>query len=56
VLADLNAKSVRKAIGTIREHGAEGVTAIVQGKLVGSTIAEAGLAVQPKRQPVAASW
>jgi hypothetical protein len=54
--ADLNAKSVRKAQAAVHEHGAENVAAIVQGKLVGDTIIEAGLVVQPKRQPVAASW
>ena len=42
------AKSVRRAIAVVREHGSEVVAAIVQGRLVGSQIAEAGLAVQPK--------
>jgi hypothetical protein len=46
---DLAAKSVRKAISVIREHGMEGVACILQGKLgVGDRIEEAGLAVQPK--------
>jgi hypothetical protein len=48
VTADLAAKSLRRAIAMVREHGAEGVTAIVQGRLVGRQITEAGLAVQPK--------
>jgi hypothetical protein len=48
VTADLAAKSVRRAIGMVREHGSEAVAAIVQGRLVGSQITEAGLAVQSK--------
>jgi hypothetical protein len=48
VTADLAAKCLRRAIGMVREHGPEGVTAIVQGRLVGSEITDAGLAVQPK--------
>jgi hypothetical protein len=43
--ADLSAKSVRRAIATIREQGAD---AIVQGRLTGNAITEAGLSVQPK--------
>jgi hypothetical protein len=47
--ADLNAKSVRKAIATIREAGSENVACILQGKLmVDNSIAEAGLSAQPK--------
>lgn len=48
VTADLAAKSVRRAIAAVREHGPEGAAAIVQGRLVGTEITEAGLAVQPK--------
>jgi hypothetical protein len=48
VTADLAAKSLRRAIATVREHGPDSVAAIVQGRLVGSEITEAGLAVQPK--------
>jgi hypothetical protein len=49
VTADLNAKSVRKAIAAIKEYGAEGCAVILQGKLnADNTLAEAGLAVQPK--------
>jgi hypothetical protein len=48
VTADLNAKSVRRAIAAIREQGAEAVAAILQGRLSGNAIAEAGLSVQPK--------
>jgi hypothetical protein len=46
--ADL-AKSVRQAIAIVREHGPEAVAAIVQGRLSGDQIADAGLSVQPKR-------
>ena len=54
VTADLNAKSVRRAITMIREQGPDNVAAIVQGRLAGDVITEAGLSVQPKgpRQPV----
>ena len=48
VTADLAAKSVRRAIAMVREHGPEAVAAIVQGRLSGNQIAEAGLSVQPK--------
>jgi hypothetical protein len=48
VTADLAAKSVRRAITMVREYGPEAVAAIVQGRLSGSQIAEAGLSVQPK--------
>jgi hypothetical protein len=48
ITADLAAKSVRRAIAMVREHGPEAVGAIVQGRLSGSQIAEAGLSVQPK--------
>jgi hypothetical protein len=48
VTADLAAKSVRRAIAAVREHGPENVAAIVQGRLSGNSIAEAGLSVQPK--------
>jgi hypothetical protein len=53
VSADLNAKSVRRALAVISEHGPDGVTAVIQGKLVGDTIAEAGIMAQPKVRPQA---
>jgi hypothetical protein len=54
VTADLAAKSVRRAIAAVHENGPEAVAAIVQGRLSGYQIMEAGLSVQPKgpRQPV----
>jgi ribosomal protein S3 len=55
VSADINAKSVRKAAATIGEHGPDGVAVIIQGKLVGDTIAEAGIVAQPKVRPQTAA-
>ena len=46
---DLNAKNARRAIAMIRELGPENVAAIVQGRLAGNAIAEAGLVVQAKK-------
>jgi len=46
---DLNAKSVRKAISAIKEHGVEGCAVVLQGKLnADNTLLDAGLSVQPK--------
>jgi hypothetical protein len=51
ITADLNAKSVRKAIATIRENGPEACAVILQGKLQpDNTLAEAGLNVQLKQK------
>jgi hypothetical protein len=52
---DLNAKSVRRALATIAEHGPDGVSVIVQGKLVADTITEAGIMAQPKVKPQTAA-
>jgi hypothetical protein len=52
---DLNAKSVRRALATIGEHGPDGVSVIVQGRLTGDTITEAGLMAQPKVRPQTAA-
>jgi len=51
---DLNAKNARRAIAMIRELGPENVAAIVQGRLAGNAIAEAGLVVQPRTKPAQA--
>jgi hypothetical protein len=51
--AGLNAKSVRKAVATISEHGPNGVAVVIQGKLVGGTITEARIVAQPKVKPQA---
>jgi hypothetical protein len=47
--ADLNAKSLRKAISAIKTSGPDAVACILQGKLdANNTLLEAGLAVQLK--------
>jgi hypothetical protein len=55
VTVDLNAKSVRKVLATIGEHGPDGVAVILQGKLVGDSTTEAGIVAQPKVRPQAAA-
>ena len=55
VSVELNAKSVRRALVVIAEHGPDGVSCIVQGKLVGDAITEAGIMAQPKVRPQAAA-
>ena len=55
VSAELNAKSVRRALAVIAEHGPDGVSVIVQGKLAADSIAEAGIVAQPKVRPQAAA-
>lgn len=51
VTAGIAAKSLRRAIATIAETGPEHVALILQGKLVGETIEEAGLSAMPKAKP-----
>lgn len=46
--AELNAKSLRKVQATIAEHGADGVAVVLQGKLTGDWVAEAGITAQIK--------
>jgi len=53
VSVDLNAKSIRKAVAMLAEHGPDGVAVIIQGKLVGDAITEAGIVAQPKVRPQA---
>ena len=55
VSVEINAKSVRRALATISEHGPDGVAALIQGKLVGDTITEAGIVAQPKMKLAAAA-
>jgi hypothetical protein len=51
ITADLNAKSVRKAVATIKEAGPEACATILQGKLQpDNSLAEAGLTVQLKQK------
>ncbi len=51
VTADINSKSVRKAKAAIAEHAPDAAAIIVQGKLVGEAITEAGLVAQVKVKP-----
>jgi hypothetical protein len=52
VTADLNAKSVRKAIATIKASGPDAVACILQGRLdQNNSLLDAGLAVQLKTKP-----
>ena len=49
LVVDLNSKSVRKAIATIRANGAENCAVVLQGRLQpDNTLAEAGLTIQLK--------
>jgi hypothetical protein len=54
VTASIKAQSMKRAVNTIREFGVENVAAIVQGKLAGNAIEEAGLVVQQKTPKPAA--
>ena len=49
VKAEVATKSLKKAQATIREHGADGCAAFIQGKLTaGGVVVEAGLVAQVK--------
>jgi hypothetical protein len=49
VHADVATRSIRRAVKAIEEHGADGVTLLLQGSLAASgAINEAGLAAQPR--------
>jgi hypothetical protein len=49
VTAELNPKSLKKAIATIREHGAEAVAVVLQGNLgPGDVLDQAGISAQLK--------
>jgi hypothetical protein len=54
VTAEVNAKSLRRAVTTIATGGPDSVTLLLQGKLEGNVIIEAGIAAQPKAQKAAA--
>jgi hypothetical protein len=48
--ARVNPKSYRKALDAIREHGADNVAVILQGRMVEpGTIIDAGIVAQPKK-------
>ena len=53
--ADLNAKSLRRCIATIGEAGPDDVAVILQGKLEGNAVVEAGIVAQPKAPKAAAA-
>jgi hypothetical protein len=55
VSVDLNAKSVRKVLAAISEQGPDGVAVVIQGKLAGDAITEAGIVAQPKVRPQTAA-
>lgn len=55
VRASLNPKSVRKAQAAIQEAGAEMVAVVLQGKLSGTMIEEAGIVAQPRVPKVPAA-
>ena len=48
VTGQFNAKTLRRAVATIAEHGPENVAVIVQGTLVGDRIEAAGISAQIK--------
>src|SRR3954451_2420662 len=52
--AEVNMKSLRRCIAAIGEAGPDGVAIILQGKLNGDVIAEAGIVAQPKTPKPAA--
>jgi hypothetical protein len=53
--ADLNAKSLRRCIAAIAEAGPDAMAIVLQGKLDGTMILEAGIAAQPKTSKPAAA-
>jgi hypothetical protein len=55
VTAEVNAKSLRRAVTTIATGGPDSVTLLLQGKLEGNVILEAGIAAQPKAQKAVAA-
>jgi hypothetical protein len=42
-------------IAAISEYGPDGVAVVIQGKLVGDVLTEAGIAAQPKVRPQTAA-
>jgi hypothetical protein len=51
----VNAKSLRRAVTAIAAGGPDSVTLLLQGKMEGNVILEAGIAAQPKAQKAAAA-
>jgi hypothetical protein len=54
LLAELNAKSVRKCIAAIEAAGQAGANVVLQGRLDGDQLLEAGIVAQPKAPKPAA--
>jgi hypothetical protein len=48
VTAQIAAKSLRRAVAAIAEHGVDGVACVVQGRLNGSAIVDAGISAMSK--------
>jgi sRNA-binding protein len=48
ITADLNARSVRRAVAAIQAAGEAGASVILQGRLEGDVLLEAGIVAQPK--------
>lgn len=54
IRADLNAKSLRRALDTLRAEGPTGVAIVLQGRLDGNNmLLDAGIAAQPRKPQVA---
>jgi hypothetical protein len=53
--AVVNAKSLRRCVAAIDAAGPDGVAVVLQGKLQGDELTEAGIAAQPKAPKVAAA-
>ena len=52
ITGEFNAKSLRRVITAIAEHGAENVVVVAQGRLAGDVLEEAGIVAQPKAAKV----
>jgi hypothetical protein len=50
VSGQFNAKTLRRVVAAIAEHGLENVAVIVQGSLVGERIESAGITAQPRNK------
>ncbi len=48
VSADLSSKGLRRAVTTIRQAGADAVAVVLQGKLEGDNLVDAGIIAQPR--------
>ena len=54
VKGQFNAKTLRRAVTAVREAGAENVAVVVNGRLLGNRLEEAGIVAQPRSKPAAA--